>query len=318
MKIVVLDGYAANPGDLCWEGLKALGECTIYDRTAPEEVLERAAGAEAILTNKVVITAEHIAALPELKYIGVLATGYNIIDIDAARARGIIVTNIPAYSTPSVGQMVFAHILNITQQVQHHSEEVHKGRWTNSPDFCFWDTPLIELLGKKIGLIGLGQTGYNTARIAIGFGMKVWAYTSKSRLQLPPEIKKMELDQIFRECDIVSLHCPLTEQTRELVNACRLALMKPTAILINTGRGPLVNEQDLADALNEKKIYAAGVDVLSTEPPRADNPLLTARNCYITPHIAWATTAARERLMGIMLENLKAYVAGKPVNNVAK
>ena len=297
MKIVVLDGYAANPGDLCWEGLKALGECTIYDRTAPEEVLERAAGAEAILTNKVVITAEHIAALPELKYIGVLATGY---------------------STPSVGQMVFAHILNITQQVQHHSEEVHKGRWTNSPDFCFWDTPLIELLGKKIGLIGLGQTGYNTARIAIGFGMKVWAYTSKSRLQLPPEIKKMELDQIFRECDIVSLHCPLTEQTRELVNACRLALMKPTAILINTGRGPLVNEQDLADALNEKKIYAAGVDVLSTEPPRADNPLLTARNCYITPHIAWATTAARERLMGIMLENLKAYMAGKPVNNVAK
>ena len=316
MKIVVLDGYAANPGDLCWEGLKALGECTIYDRTAPEKVLERATGAEAILTNKVVITAEHIAALPQLKYIGVLATGYNIIDIDAARARGIIVTNIPAYSTPSVGQMVFAHILNITQQVQHHSEEVHKGRWTNSPDF--WDTPLIELLGKKIGLIGLGQTGYNTARIAIGFGMKVWAYTSKSRLQLPPEIKKMELDQIFRECDIVSLHCPLTEQTRELVNARRLALMKPTAILINTGRGPLVNEQDLADALNEKKIYAAGVDVLSTEPPRADNPLLTARNCYITPHIAWATTAARERLMGIMLENLKAYMAGKPVNNVAK
>ena len=318
MKIVVLDGYAANPGDLSWEGLKTLGECTIYDRTAPEEVLERAAGAEAILTNKVVITAEQMAALPDLKYIGVLATGYNIIDINAARERGIVVTNIPAYSTPSVGQMVFAHILNITQQVQHHSEEVRKGRWTNNADFCFWDTPLIELLGKKIGLIGLGQTGYNTAHIAIGFGMKVWAYTSKSRLQLPPEIKKMELDQIFHECDIVSLHCPLTEQTRELVNARRLALMKPTAILINTGRGPLVNEQDLADALNNNQIYAAGVDVLSTEPPRADNPLLTARNCYITPHIAWATTAARERLMGIMQENLKAYIAGKPVNNVAK
>lgn len=318
MKIVVLDGYAANPGDLSWEGLKTLGECTIYDRTAPEEVLERAAGAEAILTNKVVITAEQMAALPDLKYIGVLATGYNIIDINAARERGIVVTNIPAYSTPSVGQMVFAHILNITQQVQHHSEEVRKGRWTNNADFCFWDTPLIELLGKKIGLIGLGQTGYNTVRIAIGFGMKVWAYTSKSRLQLPPEIKKMELDQIFHECDIVSLHCPLTEQTRELVNARRLALMKPTAILINTGRGPLVNEQDLADALNNNQIYAAGVDVLSTEPPRADNPLLTARNCYITPHIAWATTAARERLMGIMQENLKAYIAGKPVNNVAK
>ena len=315
MKIVVLDGYAANPGDLSWEGLKTLGECTIYDRTAPEEVLERAAGAEAILTNKVVITAEQMTALPDLKYIGVLATGYNIIDINAARERGIVVTNIPAYSTPSVGQMVFAHILNITQQVQHHSEEVRKGRWTNNADFCFWDTPLMELREKKIGLVGLGN---NTARIAIGFGMKVWAYTSKSRLQLPPEIKKMELDQIFHECDIVSLHCPLTEQTRELVNARRLALMKPTAILINTGRGPLVNEQDLADALNNNQIYAAGVDVLSTEPPRADNPLLTARNCYITPHIAWATTAARERLMGIMQENLKAYIAGKPVNNVAK
>ena len=318
MKIVVLDGYAANPGDLSWEGLKTLGECTIYDRTAPEEVLERAAGAEAILTNKVVITAEQMTALPDLKYIGVLATGYNIIDINAARERGIVVTNIPAYSTPSVGQMVFAHILNITQQVQHHSEEVRKGRWTNNADFCFWDTPLIELLGKKIGLIGLGQTGYNTASIAIDFGMKVCAYNSKSRFLLPPEIKKMELDQIFHECDIVSLHCPLTEQTRELVNARRLALMKPTAILINTGRGPLVNEQDLADALNNNQIYAAGVDVLSTEPPRADNPLLTARNCYITPHIAWATTAARERLMGFMQENLKAYIAGKPVNNVAK
>lgn len=318
MKIVVLDGFAANPGDLNWEGVKALGECVIYDRTAPEEVLERAKGAEVVLTNKVVISAEHMAALPDLKYIGVLATGYNIIDIVAAKERGIIVTNIPAYSTPSVGQMVFAHILNITQRVQHYSDEVREGKWTNCPDFCFWDTPLIELLGKKIGLIGLGQTGYNTARIAIGFGMKVWAYSSKSRLQLPPEIRKAELDQIFRECDIVSLHCPLTESTRELVNAERLALMKPTGIIINTGRGQLVNEQDLADALNSGKIYAAGVDVLSTEPPRADNPLLTAKNCFITPHIAWATSAARERLQVILIENLKAYASGKPVNNVAK
>lgn len=259
-----------------------------------------------------------MAALPDLKYIGVLATGYNIIDIAAAKERGIIVTNIPAYSTPSVGQMVFAHILNITQRVQHYADEVREGKWTNCPDFCFWDTPLIELLGKKIGLIGLGQTGYNTARIAIGFGMKVWAYSSKSRLQLPPEIRKAELDQIFRECDIVSLHCPLTENTRELVNAERLALMKPTGIVINTGRGPLINEQDLADALNSGKIYAAGVDVLSTEPPRADNPLLTARNCFITPHIAWATSAARERLQAILVENLKAYADGKPINNVAK
>ena len=293
MNIVVLDGYAANPGDLCWDELQALGECTIYDRTAPAEVLERAAGAEILLTNKTVLTAEHMAALPELKYIGVLATGYNIVDTTAAKERGIIVTNIPAYSTDSVAQMVFAHILNITQQVQHHSEEVHRGRWTASKDFCFWDTPLIELREKKLGIVGLGHTGFTTAR-------------------------KRELDELFRECDIISLHCPLTDSTREMVNAERLRLMKPTAILINTGRGPLINEQDLADALNNGTIYAAGVDVLSQEPPRADNPLLSARNCYITPHIAWASTAARERLMQIMLENIKAYQDGKPVNVVNK
>ena len=316
MKIVVLDGYTLNPGDLSWDELQTLGECTIYDRTAPNEVLERSAGAEILLTNKTVLTAEHIALLPDLKYIGVLATGYNVVDLSAAKECGIIVTNIPAYSTPSVGQMVFAHILNIAQQVQHHSEEVHNGRWVNSPDFCFWDTPLIELLGKKIGLIGLGQTGYNTARIALGFGMKVWAYTSKSRLQLPPEIKKMEIEQIFKECDIVSLHCRLTEENYEFVNAELLSLMKPTAILINTGRGGLVREQDLADALNDETIYAAGLDVLSAEPPHADNPLLTARNCYITPHIAWATLAARQRLMSILIENIKAYQSGKPVNSV--
>lgn len=318
MKIVALDGYAANPGDLSWDELKALGECVIYDRTAPEEVLERAADAEVVLTNKVVITAEMMAALPQLKYIGVMATGYNIVDIDAARERGIIVTNIPSYSTDSVAQMVFAHILNIAQQVQHHSEAVHQGRWTASKDFCFWDTPLIELRGKKLGIVGLGNTGYTTARIAIGFGMEVYAYTSKSSFQLPPEIKKMELDQLFSECDVISLHCLLTDKTRELVNAARLKLMKPTAILINTGRGQLVNEQDLADALNNGQIYAAGLDVLSQEPPKADNPLLTARNCYITPHIAWASAAARERLMGILLDNLKGYVEGKVINNVAK
>lgn len=318
MKIVALDGYAANPGDLSWDELKALGECVIYDRTAPEEVLERAADAEVVLTNKVVITADMMAALPQLKYIGVMATGYNIVDIDAARERGIIVTNIPSYSTDSVGQMVFAHILNIAQQVQHHSEAVHQGRWTASKDFCFWDTPLIELRGKKIGIVGLGNTGYTTARIAIGFGMEVYAYTSKSSFQLPPEIKKMELDQLFSECDIISLHCLLTDKTRELVNAARLKQMKPTAILINTGRGQLVNEQDLADALNNGQIYAAGLDVLSQEPPKADNPLLTARNCYITPHIAWASAAARERLMGILLDNLKGYIDGKVINNVAK
>lgn len=316
MKIVVLDGYAANPGDLDWSKLKALGECTIYDRTAPDEVLQRSASAEILLTNKTVITAEHIAALPTLKYIGVLATGYNIVDIAAAKARGIVVTNIPAYSTASVAQMVFAHLLNIASQVQHHSEEVHKGRWTQSKDFCFWDTPLIELQGKKLGIVGLGHTGQATARIALGFGMEVCAHTSKPASQLPPEIRKMELDELFATCDVVSLHCPLTDTTRELVNARRLALMKPTAILINTGRGPLINERDLADALNCGQIFAAGIDVLSQEPPRADNPLLTAKNCYITPHIAWASISARQRLMHIMLDNLRAYLSGKPVNKV--
>lgn len=318
MKIVVLDGYAANPGDLSWDGMKALGECVIYERTSPEQVLERATGAEVVLTNKVVITTEHIAALPDLKYIGVLATGYNIVDVEAARNRGIVVTNIPAYSTDSVAQMVFAHILNICLQVQHYTEEVRNGRWTSSPDFCFWDTPLMELSGKKLGIVGLGHTGSATARIAIGFGMQVCAYTSKSHFQLIPEIKKMELDELFRECDIVSLHCPLTEQTRGMVNAARLKTMKPTAILINTGRGPLVNEQDLTDALNNGTIYAAGVDVLSQEPPRADNPLLHARNCFITPHIAWASGEARQRLMQIAVDNLNGYITGKVVNNVAK
>lgn len=314
IKICVLDGYAANPGDLSWEGLKSLGECTIYDRTAPEELLEHAADAEAILTNKVVIGAEHMDALPNLKYIGVLATGYNVVDIAAAQQRGIIVTNIPAYSTASVAQMVFAHILNITTQVQHHSEEVHKGRWSNNADFCFWDTPLTELRDKKIGLIGLGHTGYTTARIAIGFGMKVYAVTSKSHFQLPPEIKKMEIDELFSECDVVSLHCPLTPDTFELVNERQLSMMKPTAILINTGRGALINEQDLANALNSGKLYAAGIDVLSSEPPHADNPLLSAKNCYITPHIAWATYESRERLMNIAISNLQAYISGNPEN----
>jgi len=318
MKIVVLDGYGMNPGDLSWDELKALGDCTIYDRTSAADVVARSKDADVILTNKVEINAEVIAALPELKYIGVTATGYNVVDVEAAKERGIVVTNTPAYSTISVAQMAFAHILNITQNVAHHSNEVKNGRWTNSEDFCFWDTPLTELSGLKLGIVGLGRTGMATARVAFGFGMSVCAYTSKSQLQLPPEIKMMTKDEIFTECDIISLHCPLTEETRELVDAKRLASMKPTAILINTGRGSLINEQDLADALNKGVIYAAGLDVLSSEPPRADNPLLTAKNCFITPHIAWATKASRVRLMSIVVENIKAYSAGKPVNNVAK
>ena len=316
MHLAILDGYAANSGDLSWEEMKQLGDCVIYDRTSPAEVLERSRGAEILLTNKTVLNADTINALPDLRYIGVLATGFNIVDTEAAKARGVIVTNIPAYSTDSVAQMVFAHLLNICQQVQHHSEEVRKGRWSNNPDFCFWDTPLIELCGKKMGIVGLGHTGSRTARIAISLGMEVYAYTSKSSFQLPHEIKKMELDELFSECDVISLHCPLTPDTREMVNASRLAMMKQTAILINTGRGPLINEQDLADALNAGRIYAAGLDVLSQEPPQADNPLLTARNCYITPHIAWASTAARKRLMQIAVENVKAYMEGKAINIV--
>lgn len=318
MKIVVLDGYAANPGDLSWEPWKELGEFVVYDRTAPEELLERADGATALLTNKVIISGETMSKLPNLKYIGVLATGYNVVDIQAAKASGIIVTNIPAYSTKSVAQMVFAHLLNITQHVGDHSKEVVSGRWQNNKDFCFWDTPLLELDGRSIGIVGFGNTGSATARIAESFGMKVFAYSSKSQDQLPDYVTKIEsLDELFGKCDVVSLHCPLTDNTKHLVNANRLKLMKPTAIVINTGRGPLVNDQDLADALNSGQIYAAGVDVLTQEPPRDGNPLIGARNCYLTPHIAWATSAARERLQQIAYDNLKAFIAGNPVNVIA-
>ncbi len=318
MKIVVLDGFAGNPGDLSWEEIKSLGECTIYDRTAPEEKLERVKDAEIILTNKVPFNASDFDQLPSLKYIGVLATGYNIIDTEAAKAHGVVVTNIPAYSTNSVAQMVFAHLLNITNSVQHYTDEARAGVWSKNPDFSYQNTLLVELHRKKIGIVGLGNIGMAVARIAIGFGMEVFAYTTKSHFQLPPEIHKMDLDDLFRECDIVTLHCPLTPKTKNLVNAERLKTMKSTAILINTSRGPVVNEQDLADALNNGTIYAAGVDVLSEEPAATNNPLLTARNCFITPHIAWATKEARIRLMEITIENIKAFLDGQPVNVVNK
>ena len=317
MKIVVLDGYALNPGDLSWAGMEALGELTVYERTSPSEVLERSAGAEVLITNKTVITAEHMAALPQLKYIGVLATGYNVVDIDEARNRGIVVTNIPAYSTASVAQMVFAHVLNITQRVGYYATENANGRWTNSVDFCYWDTDLVELDGKKMGIVGLGNIGRATARIAQAFGMEVLVVTSKEQSALPEGMKKVTLDELFVQSDVVSLHCPLTPDTKEMVNAARLQIMKPSAILINTGRGPLVNEQDLADALNEGCIAAAGLDVLSVEPSVTGNPLLGARNCYITPHIAWATKEARIRLMDIAVNNLKSYQEGIIINNVA-
>ena len=318
MKIIVLDGYGLNPGDLNWDGFEALGELTVYDRTLPSELMERAAGAEVLITNKTLITAENMVDLPELKYIGVLATGYNVVDIDAAKARGIVVTNIPAYSTASVAQMVFAHILNITQRVGYYADENKQGRWTKNADFCYWDTQLVELQGKKMGIVGLGNIGQATARIAQAFGMEVCVYSSKPQFVLPSGIKKMDLDELFAECDVISLHCPLTPDTKEMVNADRLSKMKSNAILINTGRGPLINEQDLADALNEGRIAAAGLDVLSVEPSVEGNPLLTARNCFITPHIAWATLEARTRLMEIAVQNLKSYLNGQIINNVAK
>lgn len=318
MKIIVLDGYGLNPGDLSWSGMEALGELTVYDRTSPSELLERSADAEVLITNKTLITAEDMSALPQLKYIGVLATGYNVVDIDAAKFHGIVVTNIPAYSTSSVAQMVFAHLLNITQRVGYYADENKQGRWTKSADFCYWDTPLMELDGKKMGIVGFGNIGQATARIAQAFGMEVCVVTSKEQSSLPAGMKKMELDELFTSCDVVSLHCPLTPTTKEMVNANRLKLMKPQAILINTGRGPLINEQDLADALNEGRIAGAGLDVLSVEPSQKDNPLLSAKNCFITPHIAWATKEARIRLMNIAVENLKAYQEGHIINNVAK
>ena len=318
MKIIVLDGYGLNPGDLNWEGFETLGELTVYDRTLPSELMERAAGAEVLITNKTLITAENMADLPELKYIGVLATGYNVVDIDAAKACGIVVTNIPAYSTASVAQMVFAHILNITQRVGYYADENKQGRWTKNADFCYWDTQLVELQGKKMGIVGFGNIGQATARIAQAFGMEVCVYSSKPQFVLPSGIKKMDLDELFAECDVISLHCPLTPDTKEMVNAERLSKMKSNAILINTGRGPLINEQDLANALNEGRIAAAGLDVLSVEPSVEGNPLLTARNCFITPHIAWATLEARTRLMEIAVQNLKSYLNGQIINNVAK
>jgi len=317
MKIVVLDGYAGNPGDVSWDELKALGDYTIYDRTTPEQMIDRAKDAEIVLTNKVCINAAHFDQLPKLKYIGVMATGFNVVDCEAAKAHNVVVTNIPAYSTNSVAQMVFAHILNIYNRVDHYTNEIREqDAWVKSKDFSYYNTPLLELYGKKIGIVGLGNTGSATARIAIGFGMEVYAYTSKSEFQLPHEIKKLELDELFRQCDIISLHCPLTPTTNNLVNAERLKLMKPTAIVINTSRGPVVNAHDLAEALNNGQIMAAGIDVLETEPPKADNPLLKAKNCYITPHIAWATQEARVRLMDIMVGNVKAFIEGNPVNIV--
>ena len=318
MKSVILDGHALNPGDLSWKALEALAPCEIYERTMPDQLLARAAGATALFTNKVPISKTTMDQLPDLRYIGVMATGYNIVDVDAARERGIIVTNIPAYGTESVVQSVFAHLLNITNQVSHYTAEVRAGKWSHCPDFTYWNTPLMEIYGKTFGIVGLGHIGMAVARVALAFGMRVVALTSKSQVDLPDTITALPKEEFFKQSDIVSLHTPLTPETRNLINADVLGWMKPTAILINTGRGPLVNEADLADALNQQKIFAAGLDVLSQEPPAVDNPLLRARNCYITPHIAWATFEARSRMMNFLVDNYASYLKGVIKNNVAK
>ena len=316
MKIVILDGYTANPGDLSWKELEKMGSLTIYERTRPEETVARAADADIVLTNKVIISREVMAQLPCLKYIGVLATGYNVVDIQAAHERGIVVTNVPAYSTESVAQMVFAHLLNATNRTDHYATQNRELRWTANQDFCYWDFPHMELAEKTFGIVGLGNIGQRVAEIAIAFGMKVKAVTSKPAVALPTGIGKADLEELLATSDVVSLHCPLTNRTRHMINPQTLQLMKPSAILINTGRGPLVDDQAVATALAEGRLSAFCADVLTEEPPKADNPLLKQPNAFITPHIAWATNEARTRLLQVVISNVKAFLDGKPQNIV--
>lgn len=316
MKIVVLDGFSLNPGDLSWNKLKELGEVVVYDRTTKDEVMERTASAEIILTNKVIFNEDVISHLPHLKYIGVLSTGYNVIDLNSAARHGVTVTNIPAYSTDSVVQMTFAHILNISNRVAHYAEENRKGHWCGINDFCYWDTPLHELASQTLGVIGLGHIGYKVATIARNFGMEVYACTSRNSANLPEGIQKTTFEGLLGVSDILTLHCPLTDKTRGLVNRDTIAKMKHGAILINTGRGPLVNENDVAEALHSGQLGGYGADVMCKEPPSADNPLFNAPNAYITPHIAWATPEARARLLKTAVDNIRAFLNGKPVNVV--
>ncbi len=318
MKIVVLDGYVLNPGDISWDGLKRLGDLTVYDRTPKDKVIERIGEAEIIFTNKVPITKE-VMDKTNIKYVGVLATGYNLVDIDAAKEKEITVTNIPTYGTNAVAQMVFAHILQICHHLSEHDAAVKKGDWTNNIDWCFWNYPLIELAGKTMGLIGYGKIGQATGKIAQAFGMKVLAYNPNKNRNLESEtMKYVELDELLEKSDIISLHCPLFESTKGIINKDTIAKMKDGVIIINTSRGPLIVEEDLAEALNSGKVYAAGLDVVSTEPIEEDNLLLKAKNVLITPHIAWAPKEARERLMNIAVNNLDAYLNGTPENVVNK
>lgn len=317
MKIVVLDGYTANPGDLSWEALAELGDLTVYDRTRPEETVDRAKDAEIVLTNKVCIRRPEMDQLPKLRYIGVLATGYNVVDIEVAKERGVIVTNVPAYSTESVAQMVFAHLLTVTNRTEHYALQNRVGKWSACQDFSYWDTPLTELAGKTFGIVGLGNIGQRVAAIAQAFGMKVVAYTSKKAEELPSGVTKMTMDDLLTESDVVSLHCPLVADTHNLINRRSLLRMKPSAILINTGRGPLVNDQDVADTLTENRLRAYCADVMSEEPPQADNPLLSCENAFFTPHIAWAIREARVRLVDVAIANVRAFADGHPRNVIS-
>jgi glycerate dehydrogenase len=317
MKIVVLDGYTENPGDLSWDGFRALGELTVYDRTPAGETVPRIGGAEIVVTNKTPLTAEVFEACPGIRYVGVLATGYNVVDVAAAAGRGIPVTNIPAYGTAAVAQFVFALLLEICHHVWLHSESVKAGEWARRGDFCFWDYPLTELEGKTLGIVGMGRIGRRTAGIARAFGMHVLAYDTNRDPALENEaLRYAPLEELLRQSDVVSLHCPLLPETKGIINSGAIARMKDGVILINTSRGPLVVEEDLAEALLSGKVAYAALDVVSSEPIREDNPLLYVPNCIITPHIAWAPRESRKRLMDIAAENLKAFLQGKPLNVV--
>lgn len=316
MKIVILDGYTVNPGDLKWDPISILGECDIFDRTPPEKVYERSMNAEIIITNKVIIDREMILKLPGLKYIGVIATGYNVVDLEAARENDITVANIPNYCTKSVAQVVFAHILELSHHLGHHSQTVKSGKWSASKDFCYWDYPQIELYSKIMGIIGCGSIGQAVAGIALQFGMKVLIYDICKRPLDNLEVEFVDLNTLFSKSDVVSLHCPLTPDTKEIINFSTLSKMKKTAFLINAARGPLVNEKELANALKKNIIAGAGLDVLGVEPPLSDNPLFKVKNCFITPHIAWASREARTRLIQYSADNIKAFLSGTTINVV--
>ena len=318
MNIVVLDGYTLNPGDITWEGMEELGNLTVYDRTPVDKIVERIGKAEIVFTNKTPISKETFKACPNIRFVGVLATGYNVVDVVGAKEKGIVVTNIPTYGTDAVGQFAIGLLLEICHHISHHDKAVHDGRWENNDDWCFWDYPLIELAGKTMGIIGFGRIGQTTGRVAKALGMKVIAFDEYANDAGKKLAEYVPLDTLFSESDVISLHCPLFPSTQGIINKDNIAKMKDGVIILNNSRGPLIIEQDLADALDSGKVYAAGIDVVSTEPIKGDNPLLAAKNCIITPHISWAPKESRQRLMNIAVDNLDAFIKGTPKNVVNK